>query len=109
MQRRRVNPAFVCSSHSKQVRSSVDGDSELMMKRFPTVAAILTAGALSACGHGTASGPPGVAADTTKLPLSDMTANARYLGFEGGLYPGGNTIPATHLAAGTARAKLIAP
>ncbi len=80
-----------------------------MVKGFPTVAAILTAAALSACGGSTASGPPGVATDTTKIPLTDMTADARYLGFVGSLYPGGNTVPAAHLAAGTARAKSIAP
>jgi len=38
-----------------------------------------------------------------------MTADARYLGFGGGLYPAGNTIPAAHLAAGIARAKSITP
>ena len=80
-----------------------------MVKGFPTIAAILTAAALGACGGSTSPGPPGVAADTTKIPLSDMTADARYLGFGGGLYPGGNSIPAAHLAAGTARAKSITP
>jgi len=79
------------------------------MKRFPIVGAILTAAAIGACGGGSASAPPGVASDTTKIPLSDMTPDERYLGFDGGLYSGGNTIPATHLAAGVARAKSIAP
>src|SRR5438034_9758248 len=79
-----------------------------MVKGFPTVAAILTAAALSACGGSTASGPPGVATATTKIPLTDMTADARYLGFEGSLYPGGNTVPAAHLTAGTARVTSMA-
>jgi hypothetical protein len=38
-----------------------------------------------------------------------MTANARYLGFEGGLYPAGNAIPTAHLSAGIIHAKAIQP
>jgi hypothetical protein len=43
------------------------------------------------------------------MPINDMTANARYLGFEGGLYPGGNAIPAAHFTAGMSHAKAIQP
>jgi len=44
-----------------------------------------------------------------EIPLSDMATNARYLGFEGGLYPGGSSMPTAHLAAGVASAKAIKP
>ncbi len=71
-------------------------------------AAILITVALNACGNpNNASGPPGPGADTTKIPLSEMTTNARYLGLEGGLYAGGSSIPAAHLAAGVNSAKAI--
>src|SRR4029078_10223114 len=43
------------------------------------------------------------------LPLTDL-ADGQYLGFAGGLYPGGsNTIPPAHLAAGIAMAKKVQP
>lgn len=77
----------------------------------PTLAllTIVVAAALNGCAGGPgASGPPG--ADTTKIPISDMAStSARYLGFEGGLYPGGNAMPAVHSAAGMTRATAIQP
>lgn len=43
-------------------------------------------------------------------PLTEMTADDRYLGQDGGLYGGGkNTPPAAHLAAALAASKAIAP
>jgi len=50
--------------------------------------------------------PPPVSA---RVPVSDLGAN-QYLGFSGGLYPGGsNTVPAAHHAAGVARANSVQP
>ncbi|AHG89529.1 hypothetical protein J421_1992 [Gemmatirosa kalamazoonensis] len=49
------------------------------------------------------------AADTAKVPLSDLGRGC-YLGFQGGLYPdGANAPPAAHLAAGQAAAARIQP
>ena len=45
---------------------------------------------------------------TPTIPVSDLLYDT-YKGYPGGLYPGGNTIPADHLAAGMARAALIQP
>lgn len=81
-----------------------------MTRATGAIAAMLIAAAVNACGGANdSSGPPGAATDTTKIPLSDMTANARYLGFEGGLYPGGSSMPAAHLAAGMNSATAIKP
>ena len=65
----------------------------------------------AACGSGT--DPAGSAGSTpppgTRVPLMDMGAST-YLGFPGGLYPGGsNTPPPAHDAEGRARAKMVAP
>ena len=81
-----------------------------MKRATRAIAAILITAVLSACGGANdASGLPGSGADTTKIPLSDMATNARYLSFEGGLYPGGSSMPTAHLAAGVASAKAIKP
>src|SRR5438552_6441694 len=81
-----------------------------MVRATLAVAAVIVSTGLNACGGRGASGPPSSGADTTKIPISDMTrANARYLGFAGGLYPGGNAIPAAHLTAGMTHAKAIQP
>jgi hypothetical protein len=49
------------------------------------------------------------AADTVRVPLTQLGAGC-YKGFAGGLYPGGsNEIPPAHLAAGLAAAKGIRP
>lgn len=80
------------------------------MRAARTITSILIGALVSACGGAGTSGPAPSGADTTKIPINDMpAANGRYLGFEGGLYPGGNAIPTAHLAAGTSRAKAIQP
>lgn len=68
--------------------------------------------AIAACGGGSATVAPSATpavADTTKIPLTDMSSSDRYLGFPGGLYAGGNSIPAAHLVAGVNSAKAIRP
>src|SRR5688572_18767677 len=54
--------------------------------------------------------PPGALANTGLIPLTDL-GSGLYLGqYQGGLYPGGsNLMPATHAAAGNARALSIIP
>lgn len=48
-------------------------------------------------------------ADKPTVPLTDL-GTGHYLGFEGGLYPGGsNVMPAQHMAAGAARAGQVRP
>ena len=80
--------------------------------------ATLTALALSlvtGCG-GDASGPAGSAqplppppADTARVPLTELGART-YLGFAGGLYPGGSdTPPDDHAAVGRERARRVRP
>jgi hypothetical protein len=54
--------------------------------------------------------PPSSTNSTGAIPLTDMLPGQLYLGkFAGGLYPGGNTIPVTHDAAGQAAAKAVQP
>ena len=51
----------------------------------------------------------GVRGATGNLPIDDL-GTGTYLGFQGGLFPGGtNTLPATHAAEGSARSALIQP
>ncbi len=45
---------------------------------------------------------------TPTVPVSELLLDT-YKGYAGGLYPGGNSIPAAHLAAGQVRAALIQP
>ncbi len=82
-----------------------------MTRATLALATIVVAASLNGCAGGReSSGPPQSGADTTKIPINDMASTSvRYLGFEGGLYPGGNAIPAVHLAAGISRAKAIQP
>jgi len=63
------------------------------------------AGNVSADGGPFTDGGP----STGRIPLSDLGTRG-YLGFQGGLYPGGsNDVPAGHLAVGIARAMQVAP
>ena len=81
-----------------------------MTRAFLALGTIVVAAALNGCrGGGQSSGPPQSGADTTKIPINDMASTQRYLGFDGGLYPGGNAMPAVHLAAGISRARAIQP
>lgn len=49
-------------------------------------------------------------ANSTFIPLTDMGPGDSYLGFEGGLFPGGsNVMPEVHAAAGLERANRIQP
>lgn len=60
---------------------------------------------------GTTPGNAALSATTsaTPVPLTDM-GSSQYLGFTGGLYPGGTTtMPADHAAAGAAHARSILP
>ncbi len=53
--------------------------------------------------------PPPPPSSSTKVPLMDMSAGATYLGFAGGLYPGGNALPTAHAAEGARRASAMQP
>lgn len=77
----------------------------MTVMRVATTIAMATV-ILAGCGGDDPTDP---GSDNEKIPISDMTAAQSYLGYAGGLYPGGNTIPAAHLAAGTARTKAIQP
>src|SRR5213595_3170239 len=80
------------------------------MKAARFIGGLVTTVAITACtGASTASGPPTSAADTAKVPLTDMTTDARYLGFAGGLYPGSNALPSAHEAAGAVAARAVKP
>jgi len=80
---------------------------EVRVEVMRAAAAIAMATAvLTACGGDDPTDP---GSDTGSIPISDMTATQSYLGYAGGLYPGGSTIPAAHLAAGIARTKAIQP
>ncbi len=80
-----------------------------MTRATLALATVVVAAALNGCGGEGASGPPASGTDTTKIPIGDMASTNRYLGFEGGFYPGGNAIPSVHLAAGMSRAQAIQP
>ena len=71
-----------------------------------SAAVVAVAMALAACGGDDPTDP---GPDNERIPISDMTAAQTYLGYAGGLYPGGNAIPAAHLAAGIAGARAIRP
>lgn len=68
---------------------------------------LIVALALTACGQEPAAvaecGP-----DTVRAALTDL-GSCRYKGFAGGLYPGGNVVPAAHRAEGLRRLSLIRP
>jgi hypothetical protein len=63
--------------------------------------------ALLAAGLAAASATAG-AQSTGLVPLTEM-GPATYLGFSGGLYPGGNDLPEAHAAEGIARAAAVEP
>lgn len=48
------------------------------------------------------------ASDTVRIALTDM-GDRTYKGFAGGLYAGGNNVPAAHANLGVARARLVQP
>jgi hypothetical protein len=89
-----------------------------MAKRAPRMVRSLLSLSLAVwvaagCGsHSSATDPltggnSNTAPDTARIPLNDLTNT--YRGFQGGLYSGGNTVPATHATIGLARAKAIRP
>lgn len=82
------------------------GDGPAARAYLAALAALLQVGA--ACGSVGGPLPPPGGDEELRIPLSDLGA-AGYLGFEGGLYPGGNAPPARHEAEGTARARAIRP
>lgn len=77
------------------------------MRVVTAIAIVVTM--LTGCGGSDPTEPGGTSPDTAKIAITDMPLQARYLGYEGGLYRGGNAIPAVHLAAGVARTKAIRP
>lgn len=79
----------------------------ISLRWLPAVSAVLLAG----CGGERALIPAErcTAADTLRIPLTELGAGC-YKGFAGGLYPAGNNaIPPAHLAAGLEAAKGIQP
>ena len=75
-----------------------------------TIATVMLA-ATAACGSSDYIGDPGYVAPPAPafVPLTDM-GSATYLGFSGGLYPGGaRTPPAQHDGVGRARASTVRP
>lgn len=74
-----------------------------------TVVIAIAVAMLIGCGGGDPTDPGGTTPGTESIPITDMTSAQNYLGFEGGLYRGGNAIPAAHLAAGLARTRAIKP
>ena len=80
------------------------------MRTLRWLAAIAALPVLFACGSRGGIAPRTDAPrDTAKVPLNDL-ATATYLGFQGGLYPGGsNDIPAAHRDAGLAAAASVRP
>jgi hypothetical protein len=83
-----------------------------MRKLSPFVffAAVLLTLSLFGCGGGNSgsnlSSPP----PNSKVPLIDMTPTDNYMGYPGGLYPGGsNTMPSGHDTSGVAAAAQIKP
>ena len=84
-----------------------------MAAPFPIRFPLLLAALLAACSStGTPPFDPGDSGGTGvtgRIPLVELAPD-RYLGFEGGLYPGGgNAPPADHAAEGTRRAALVRP
>lgn len=69
---------------------------------------LLLTGLLLGCGGGGSKndGPP---PNDTMVPLMDMAPTQTYLGFSGGLYPSGNTVPPQHSDFGLAQALAIQP
>lgn len=80
----------------------------LRSMRAAVVIAIAVA-VLAGCGGADPTDPGGASPGNEKIPITDMSSAQAYLGFGGGLYPGGNAIPAAHLAAGLARTRTIQP
>ncbi len=75
------------------------------LRWFGTLAAAM----LADCGSDSATQPePSPVSQPQRVALTDM-GTASYLGFSGGLYPGGNTIPTAHAAVGRAKAAAVEP
>ncbi|MGI8618389.1 MAG: hypothetical protein ACR2L6_04780 [Gemmatimonadaceae bacterium] len=76
------------------------------------MAALLAAVAMPGCGGSDYIGDPGYVAPPSSspyVPLTDLRTGS-YLGFQGGLYPGGaNVPPLPHDSVGRARARAIGP
>lgn len=75
------------------------------------VLAAMMAAATHACGGSDYIGDPGYVAPPPQsfIPLTDLRTGS-YLGFQGGLYPGGvNVAPSQHDSVGRARARAIRP
>lgn len=78
-----------------------------------TMATLVLAGIALACGSSDYPGDPGVITPPppagARVSLMDLGTGS-YLGFQGGLYPGGsNAPPSAHGAEGRARSRLVAP
>ncbi len=71
--------------------------------------AVITATASGVSGTATVQVVSGSVTDTLRaVPLTAM-AGITYMGFDGGLYPGGNTVPQAHTTAGLAAAGAVEP
>lgn len=82
-----------------------------MAKLSRGVAAAAIAALMAGCGGGDYVGDPGyvLPPPPSFVPLTDL-GTGTYLGFQGGLYPGGvNTAPAPHDSVGRARARALRP
>lgn len=79
------------------------------MRQRRCVLILAATGLAAGCGSDSGTSPdPSPSASSRRVALIDM-GSANYLGFSGGLYPGGNTMPTAHAAAGRVKAAAIEP